>query len=187
MNTRRENFYIITGGPGVGKTTLINYLKTRGIGVVEEVARKIIRQQVDSNEDGLPWKNKERYLHLMIEESLKCYDRMVERNAPICFFDRGIVDALCYAKIIGVEISPEMDRMAKDCQYNQKVFILPPWKDIYQTDQERKQSWEEAVYTYDRMKEVYLHYGYEVVDVPIDTVENRAHFLLKHLKMEDIS
>ena len=30
MNTRKNNFYVITGGPGVGKTTLIDALKSKG-------------------------------------------------------------------------------------------------------------------------------------------------------------
>lgn len=40
LDVRKENyFYVITGGPGVGKTTLLNELKNRGFTVFPEIAR----------------------------------------------------------------------------------------------------------------------------------------------------
>ena len=47
-----------------------------------------------------------------------------------------------------------------NCSYNPIVFILPPWKEIYQTDNERKQDWQEAEHTYFQMKSTYEKYGY---------------------------
>lgn len=54
---------------------------------------------------------------------------------------------------------------------------MPPWKEIYKTDGERKQTWEEVVYILDKMKETYLEYGYEVIELPKDTVENTRIFI----------
>ena len=51
----KPNFFIITGGPGVGKTTLLEVLAKQGFPYVPEVARKIIREQVSQNGDALPW------------------------------------------------------------------------------------------------------------------------------------
>src|SRR5258708_7470219 len=105
MNLRKENFYIVTGGPRVGKTTLLNGLANRGFKIVPEDARKIIRQQIENNGDGLPWKNKELYTRLMLEASLESYKSVSQSNSGIYFFDRGIIDSLCYADIIGLPIS----------------------------------------------------------------------------------
>ncbi|MGV0923711.1 AAA family ATPase [Empedobacter tilapiae] len=87
MSIRKENFFVISGGPGVGKTTLINELKNSGFEIVEENARKIIKNQIDTNQEGLPWKNKEKYAKLMLEESIKSYQNEVSvKNVNPVFF-----------------------------------------------------------------------------------------------------
>ena len=62
-------FIVLTGGPGVGKTTLLNELHKQGFSIVEEDARRIIREQLEADADGLPWKNKTRYAKLMLAAS----------------------------------------------------------------------------------------------------------------------
>jgi len=47
--------YVITGGPGTGKTTVLRELQRRGFAVAEEVARRIIREQIDSGGAAVPW------------------------------------------------------------------------------------------------------------------------------------
>src|SRR5690606_41539226 len=99
-------FYIITGGPGVGKTTLINELNNYGYQTVQECARKIIKGQIKTKSEGLPWKNKGLYSKLMFEASLESYDTI---NAGIrsdfIFFDRGILDSICHMEIEHILIS----------------------------------------------------------------------------------
>ena len=43
----KPNFFVFTGGPGVGKTTLLRHLQASGERVVEETARAVIREQVE--------------------------------------------------------------------------------------------------------------------------------------------
>lgn len=41
----KPNFYIFTGGPGAGKTTVLNELAKHNYGCIPEVARAIIKEQ----------------------------------------------------------------------------------------------------------------------------------------------
>src|SRR5690606_28333763 len=96
-------------------------------------------------------------------------------------FDRGILDAICYMKMENIPISQEINDLLNVHPYNPKVFILPPWKEIYGTDNERKQTWDEAVYTFDIMKQTYLEHGYEVIEVPKNSMEYRCEFIVNHI------
>lgn len=181
MVLQKKNFYAITGGPGVGKTTLLNELAKHKIKIVPENAREIIKQQMADNGDGLPWKNSVLYASLMLKADFQSYNAISESDSEIYFFDRGILDTVCYANMVGLGVSEEMDSLGKKLLYNKKVFILPPWKEIYHTDSERKQSWDEALFTFKKMKETYADYGYELIEVPPDTVQNRAKFILEQI------
>lgn len=177
-----QNFIVITGGPGVGKTTLIDALKLLGNCVVQEDARKIIKKQMEINGEGLPWKNKTLYAELMFKASLKNYQTVInEVPDEKVFFDRGILDTICYMEMENLPISTELLAVVHSHPYNQKVFILPPWLDIYETDDERKQTWNEAVNTFDRMKQTYIRFGYQVIEVPKETVDRRCEFILNNI------
>ncbi|MDA3616607.1 AAA family ATPase [Polluticaenibacter yanchengensis] len=181
MNLRKNNCYVITGGPGVGKTKLLNELAKHGFKVVPEDAREIIKKETENGGDGLPWKNKERYTYLMLEKAFENYKSVSYDEIEPYFFDRGILDAICYAGMIELTIPCDIEKIVRNSLYNKKVFMLPPWKEIYHTDSERKQDWEEAILTFEKMKETYINYGYEIIEVPKDIVENRATFVLNNI------
>lgn len=63
-------------------------------------------------------------------------------------------------------------------RYAPKVFLAPAWRAIYTTDAERKQSWEEAVRTSELMARVYEESGYDVLELPLCSPEERAAFIL---------
>lgn len=176
-----NNFYVITGGPGVGKTTLLEKLKNRHYKIVPEIAREIIKEQQESNGNALPWKDKGLYKKIMFDRSISCYEQTEKTFSgenPI-FFDRGFLDTICYAKLIQSEINQRMDSYAENWRYNNNIFMLPPWQEIYETDNERKQDWKEAVFTFEKMCETYKSYGYDIVEIPKVSVSERADFVLK--------
>ncbi len=182
MNENQTNFFVITGGPGVGKTSLINELSKRNFQVVDEDAREIIRNQMHQNGDALPWKNKELYAKFILDASIKSYENFIslKTSKPI-FFDRGILDTICYMKMESLAITDEILQKLKRYKYNQKVFILPPWEEIYSTDEELKQDWKEAEKTFQFMFKTYKEFGYEVIEVPKISIESRADFVINQL------
>lgn len=168
---RSNGFFVITGGPGVGKTALLQELQKRLFTCVPEVAREIIREQVAIQGDALPWKNQELYLQMMFDRSVDSYQTANDNNNSLIFFDRGIPDSVTYAKIIGSGKTEAMEDVARLYRYNQNVFHLSPWRDIYNTDEERKQSWEEAVASSELNAKTYRRYNYTLIDVPKDSPE----------------
>lgn len=173
------NYVILTGGPGGGKSTLIEALRKRGYLCMDEVARDIIKEEVATNGKALPWGDREKFTKRIFDETIKQYHSV--NSCEIVFFDRGIVDVLAYAKMVNVKISKGMEWAAKELPFNKRVFVTLPWKEIYCNDEERKQSFEEAIDTFERIVKEYRKYGYEVVELPKADVEIRINFILKHL------
>ncbi|RUA11722.1 MAG: hypothetical protein DSY83_16350, partial [Flavobacteriia bacterium] len=143
-----------------------------------------IQEQQAIDGDALPWKDKGLYRDLMFERSIESFEKTMDaytRNDPV-FFDRGFLDTLCYAVISGIRIENSMKIMAETWRYNEDVFILPPWQEIYQTDEQRKQDWNEAVFTYNSMIQTYRGFEYNLVEVPKTSVPERVDFVLDFIK-----
>lgn len=177
----KSNFYIITGGPGSGKSTLLNALKNHGYQCVEEVARQIIQEQTRIGGDALHTGDQIKFRDLMLTESIRTYLDTNEEYKPV-FFDRGIPDLLGYCRLIKCDVPTEIRNAIITYRYNTHVFIAPPWEEIYEHDAERKQGWEEAVATYQNICHGYLAAGYDIIELPKSTVDNRIQFILNNIK-----
>jgi predicted ATPase len=97
--------------------------------------------------------------------------------AEIIFLDRGIPDILAYMHYIGDSYPAFFDHACKVHKY-EKIFVLPPWKDIYESDEARYENFEQSQLIFTHLLETYKNYGYELIEVPIGTVEERVKFIL---------
>lgn len=172
-----DRFFVLTGGPGAGKTTLIKALRNRGFATTEEAGRGVIRQQAQAGGGALPWADREGFAAAMFDWEL-CSYRQAERRKGAVFFDRGLADTIGYLRLEGLEIPSRMEEEAWRLRYNARVFIAPPWKAIFGPDEERRQSWEVAVRTYETMALTYLEFGYTLVELPRAPVPERVRFVL---------
>lgn len=174
------NLFVISGGPGSGKTTVLQELAKLGFAYAPEVARKIIQEETSSGGTALPWQDREAYSKLMLSRSIESY---LEHSGSlkITFSDRGIPDTLCYARLIGVLDTAEAESACRTYRYAPVVFLAPPWRAIYETDDERKQDFAEAVRTYDEMTKVYEECGYQVSILPKLDPADRAKFILERV------
>lgn len=177
----KNNFYIITGGPGAGKTTLLNELRKNGYNCVPETARNIIKEQVEAGGRALPWDDTRVYSDLMLSRSVQDFINLKDRE-DIYFFDRGIPDTYGYEVLVGFDIGNVLKNAVEQYRYNPLVFILPPWREIYETDSERKQDFRTAIDTYKVMVDVYKNLGYIPVEVPLLPVSERVDFVIRELK-----
>jgi len=116
----------------------------------------------------------------MLLRSIVDFEEFIHMDKP-CFFDRGIIDTLGYARLIGIPITSGMVDAANKYRYNIKVFVFPFWKEIYVNDSERKQDIDEAERTFWALKKEYEKFGYNTVDVPFLTPQKRAEWVLERL------
>ncbi|CCB66130.1 MULTISPECIES: AAA family ATPase [unclassified Hyphomicrobium] len=170
---------IVTGGPGSGKSSLAAALADAGFRTMPEAGRGIIRDQVAIGGAALPWADQNAFADLMLSWDLRSYrEAQAAAEIGIVFFDRGIPDVIGYLQLSGLPVPPQVQRAAEMFRYNNRVFIAPPWPEIFTQDSERKQTIEEAEATYHAMADVYTGLGYELVTLPRLPVAERAAFVL---------
>ena len=174
-----DRFFVLTGGPGSGKTTLLDRLATRGMAIMAEAGRAIIRDQMAIGGKALPWGDREAYAELMLAADMRSY-REASAGRGAVLFDRGVPDVIGYFTLCRLPAPQHVQAAGRLFRYSAKVFIAPPWRDIYDTDAERRQSFEDAGATYDVMVEVYSSLGYELIELPCTSVEDRAAFVQDH-------
>lgn len=180
MMNETQRLIVLTGGPGSGKTTLIAAMEKRGYAVRPEAGRAIIRDQQAIDGEGLPWKDRALFAELMLAADLRSHDEAC-RHRGIVFFDRGLPDVAGYLTLCGLPVPGHAVTAAERFRYRRTVFIAPPWAAIFGPDAERKQDFAEAARTYEAMARIYLRYGYDLVELPQASVENRADFILRRL------
>jgi predicted ATPase len=176
MPTNTDRFFVITGGPGSGKTSLVDAIHRRGHARSIEAGRAIIQDQVAIGGRALPWRDPLLFAELMLSWEMRNH-RLAEASTGIVFFDRGVPDVLGYLRLLDLPIPDHMKKAAEMFRYNRHVFIAPPWPEIFHPDQERRQDFAEAVRTYDSMLTTYAQCGYEIIEIPHAPVEERVCFV----------
>jgi predicted ATPase len=176
----QPNLFVVSGGPGSGKTTVLDELAQLGFPYAPEVARQIIKEQVETGGTALPWDDREAYTKLMLQRSIETYLEHASAVTPM-FLDRGIPDTLGYARLIGLPDTSVIENACRRYRYAPLVFLAPPWKEIYKTDGERKQDFGEAERTFTVLAEAYRQCGYELLELPKLPPTARARFLLEQV------
>jgi len=183
LKIEKHNFFVITGGPGAGKTTLADAFRAGGYRSIEEAGRKIIRDQMRTGGHATHDGDRIAFRQLMLAHAIETYEAETETAQPV-FFDRGLPDLIGYSRLIDAEIPPHIEEAVARYRYNGTVFIAPPWAEIYDNDPERKQDFAEAVATHDAIRTAYLEAGYALVDLPKATVEARMSFVLARIGVQ---
>lgn len=168
---------VITGGPGTGKSTLLDVLAGRGIAVEPEVARAILRE---AGGMALRADDPSGFARAMFEAELAAYHAAEGRRGPTVF-DRGFPDIVGFLWLEGLSVPEDIDRACRDLRYDGPIFRAPPWQAIYRPDGERIQDWDGARASDAAVLAAWREYAYEPVDLPFASIEERADFVLARL------
>jgi predicted ATPase len=169
---------VITGGPGAGKSTLLSALADSGIKVFPEVARMLLQAP-----DGMAMRagDPARFADLMLAAERKAWNA-----APpgLSVYDRGFPDIVGFCELEGLSVPVALDQTCRELRYQGPIFRAPLWPEIYTGDEERIQSWDEAVASDTAVGVAWKHYGYQLVNLPLAPVTDRVAFIVEQLKLQ---
>jgi predicted ATPase len=173
---KESKWYVITGAPGSGKTTIISQLSKMGYHTVFEAARILIDEEISKGKklevirkDEIEFQKKVFEMKMEIESKLP--------KDKIVFLDRGLPDTIAYYQLYKANIQ-EILKACQEKRYK-KIFFLEPLS--FEKDYARIEDEKRAKKLSELLKKAYLDLGYEVIIVPKMSVEERTKFILSKL------
>ncbi|AGC77974.1 putative ATPase [Nonlabens dokdonensis] len=168
---------LIIGGPGSGKTSVLATIEENGYYVHHEISREVTAKAQEQGIEQLFLSDPFAFSNQLLEGRIQQFKNIQE---GINFYDRGIPDVPAYHVFTGDEIPDHFIQACKDYKYDQ-VFFLPPWEQIYESDNERYESYEQAVVLGDILLNFYKKLGYAPISVPKLDINSRYLFIKEHL------
>lgn len=176
-NKETTNWYVITGGPSTGKTTLINMLKEEGYNTTIEHARHYIDTMIDTGKTVEEIRqNKRKFQQGILEMQIE-QEASIDKN-EFYFLDRAIPDALAYYEFLNLEVDSILDQAIENCNYK-KIFILdklPLIKDYARIENKNDQT---VIHTL--ITKVYESLMFSVLHVPVLPPKERMKFIINNL------
>jgi len=168
---------VITGGPGTGKTSIIDELIKRNYTCLEEISRQVT---IDAQQKGISQlflTEPLLFSDLLLKGRIQQFHDAQNMEEIKVFFDRGIPDIVAYMDYAGISYPKRFKIACQDHIYD-SIFILAPWQEIYISDNERYENFEQAMLIHDNLVSAYTTYGYKLYDVPFGPIKARTEFIL---------
>lgn len=180
----KKEIVVIIGGPGTGKTTIIDGLIAKGFCCYPEISREITLEAQKQGIEQLFLEQPLLFSELLLEGRKKQFQSAQQEPHNIVFIDRGIPDILAYMNYLGTSYPDIFDTTCKEHSYT-KIFILPPWEEIYESDEARYENYEQSKLIYNHIHETYRNFGYEPIEVPKESPDNRIIFILDKISTQN--
>ncbi len=164
---------VITGGPSVGKTTLITLLQERGYPVIEEQATKTIKEG-----KYLPWEDRNAFQNEVLRRQVDEESRLND-DGRVVFLDRGVFDGEAYFIYDKLFVPTSFSRLNAD-RYDLAFLVdeLP----FFETNDVRRENIEFTREISNILERCYIKRGVPVVRVPFMTPEERVNFVISETR-----
>lgn len=174
----RNKWFVITGGPSTGKTTLLSELGKLGYVTVPEAARAVIDQAIAKGISVEELRSDEK----QFQEDVAFMKRDVEAELDpntITFFDRGMQDTVAYYGSYGFAMDNGVEALMDHSKY-QQVFLLEPLE-TYKEDYARVEDEAFRKKIGDLLEEAYTKYGMKPVRLPATTLADRVKLIQSYI------
>ena len=172
---------IITGGPGTGKTSLIEELKKNNFKCFDEISREITLKYRKKGIEQLFLSDPNLFSQELLNGRIQQFNKSINLQADCVFFDRGIPDIIAYLNFKKANLSKKILKAVDKYRYD-IIFLLEPWEDIYASDIIRYESFDQVITIDGYIKNTYKEFGYNLIIVPKDNIKNRVDFVINTLK-----
>ena len=168
---------VLTGGPSTGKSTVIEELERRAYTCMKEISREVTLNAQQQGISQLFLTEPLLFSELLLKGRIHQFLESEKIKSDFVFFDRGIPDVHAYMNYIGIDYPKSYHLKSQFYTYDY-IFLMPPWEQIYISDNERYESFEQALAIHNHLERVYKKLNYQVIEVPFGTVNDRVEFIL---------
>ncbi len=172
---------LLIGGPSTGKTSLLRFLEDLGHPCLEEISREVTSKAQQEGIDQLFLEKPLLFSELLRDARIAQYHEAATFDTDIVFIDRGIPDTVAYMDYVNQKYPDSFKEACKRYTYD-SVFFLPVWEAIHTTDNERYETFDQAREIEKYLLDTYARYGYNPVEIPKVSIDQRADFILNKLK-----
>lgn len=166
--------FVITGGPGTGKTTICEALKERGYTVIPEAARMFIEQHEFSSV---------RSEEFQVALTRFQQDLELKETTKVAFLDRSIIDNVAFCEALSIPTPQYLLSAAQKTNYDLVFTLQPLPKNLYDRST-RPETYEEALRMHSIIQATYKRFGYTIVEVPCAQVEERVKYMLARISWQ---
>ena len=172
----QTNWYVITGAPCSGKTTLIEQLADRGCRTIPETARLYMENEIAAGRSFLEIREDVDTLERSLIEMQLRFERTLHDN-DIAFLDRGLPDGLTYCRVAGMN----PNKILSECFHHRYASIFMLDRCPYQKEGVRTGDDARADLLDEWLNRDYCALGYSVVRVPVLSPIDRLTFVLERI------
>jgi predicted ATPase len=179
--------YVITGGTFAGKTTTTEALGKLGHKTLPEAAMQVISDLIEKHgyENSLKWRAKNKALvQQLIGEAQYAQERSIylsDKKVGPYFLDRGLLDAVAYCRILHVEPTDKLKKLARlAAAHYTTAFVLetlPKFDERDGSGRVCKRTDSEAARN--AILQVYTEYGVKTYGIPSSPVGNRVNQIIE--------
>jgi predicted ATPase len=175
--------YIITGAPGAGKTTILAALRDRGYAVVHEAATDVIAGELATGRDQ-PSHDAD-FLDAIAHLQRERQQQPAPPATTVQVFDRSPICTLALAHYLGLPVTPflarEVDRVVAAGIYQPQVFLVHLLGFVTPTAA-RRITLAQSIRFQQFHEQAYRDCGFELVDVPAGTLQDRVRLVDRHIR-----
>ena len=173
------SWYVITGAPSSGKTTLVRELEKLGYRVVHEVARGHIEKQMQQGQTLEEIRADKRSFENWILNTKIALEAELPKDEVI-ILDRAIPDSIAYFEVAGLDTKDAIEKSPRN-RYK-KVFLLDRLP--YHVDHARIEDSQTATSLDQSLEQSYKMLGYDVIRVGVMPVQERVKVIVKEIEKE---